>query len=330
MIDIILGLPHLADGALLARARALGCPVLISANALSRWSARRGQREWAGWRLGALRNAAGLAKLCLDSAGYTSMATYGGFPWSIDHYVTLAAAHPFAWWASLDYCVEAEIAPDREEVLDRISRTVRANRDCYTRGSDLGIGRTFMPVVQGRWPDDYERCIDDLGGLVETSPLVGVGSMCRRPIHGGAGLVAVIDRLDRVLPRSVRLHIFGVKGDAIPYLRAFSHRIASLDSQAYGVSARREAHRTGRSKTDSFVAERMEQWLWAQRAKLIEPVRFLPLAGTAEPEKTSLDPWETAIARARAELRALIAAGELDHDALLTPWVEQWAADCLG
>src|SRR3546814_7492915 len=82
--------------------------------------------------------------------------------------------------------------------------------------------------------------------------------MCRRPVHGADGLIAVVDRLDQILPRRTRLHLFGVKGDAIPYLTAFAHRVASIDSQAYGVSARNAARRCGQPKTDRMVARSEE------------------------------------------------------------------------
>src|SRR3546814_10429556 len=69
-----------------------------------------------------------------------------------------------------------------------------------------------MPVIQGRLPEDYERCIDALWGMMKPGAIIGVGSMCRREIDGPEGLIAVIDHLDRVLPKGVRLHAFGVKG----------------------------------------------------------------------------------------------------------------------
>src|SRR3546814_18457122 len=43
-ITVMVGLPHLADGKLLERARRLQQPVLISANAPSRWTKERGWR----------------------------------------------------------------------------------------------------------------------------------------------------------------------------------------------------------------------------------------------------------------------------------------------
>lgn len=151
--------------------------------------------------------------------------------------------------------------------------------------------------------------------------------MCRRDIHGPEGLIAVIDHLDRVLPAGIRLHAFGVKGTALPFLLPYRHRVASIDSQAYGVGARRAALRGGTSKTDAFVANHLEQWVDAQRARLKEGPRQLPQIRPAHLSPLLVDPWEAAIAQARAEIRDLIEAGELDHDELTAPWIEQWAAD---
>lgn len=326
-IEIIIGLPHLNEGPILERARTLQTTALISANGLSRWSAKRGWREWIGWRHGQLPNARGLAGLCLDSAGFVAASRYGGFPWTIANYVKLAAAYPFRWWASADYCVEPEIAGDREEVVDRLSRTIRANRDCRRLADDFGIADTMMPVIQGRSPTDYERCVDALGGLLRPTGILGVGSMCRRDIHGPEGLIAVIDHLDRILPAGIRLHAFGVKGTALPFLLPYSHRIASIDSQAYGIGARRAALRRGIAKTDALVADHLQQWVGAQRARLAQRPLQLPQTRPGPPDPPPADPWVAAIAQARAEIRDLIETGELDHDELTAPWIEQWAAD---
>ena len=326
-IALMVGLPHLSRGKLLERAIALQQPVLVSANALSRWSTRRGWREWAGWSLGSLANAAGLSSLCLDSAGFTAMARYGGYPWTVDDYVALASAYPFRWWAALDYCVEHEVAGDRDEVFDRISRTIRANIECRLRAEGAGILATFLPVIQGRLPVDYERCAEALSLTIERAGLVGVGSMCRRPIHGPEGLIAVVDHLDRVLPPRVGLHLFGVKGDALPYLMPFQRRVASIDSQAYGVAARSAARRAGQPKTDELVATHMERWVCAQHARLRKEPRRLPVTLPCPEPTRPDDPWQAAIAEARTEIRSLIEMGDLDHDETTIGWVEQWAAD---
>lgn len=159
--------------------------------------------------------------------------------------------------------------------------------------------------------------------------------MCRRDIHGPEGLVAVVEHLDRILPTGVRLHCFGAKGTALRYLKAFGDRVASIDSQAYGIAARRDALKKGLPKTDRFVAQHMTRWFLQQkrqttcaalcaargaarhiRTKSQAPQRLLPDEG-----------WEARLRRARSEINALLASGELEHDALVETWIAQWAAD---
>lgn len=326
-IEVIIGLPHLNEGPILDRVRQLAVPALISANALSRWSKAKGWPEWLGWRLGHLDNAQGLVSLDLDSAGFVAMARYGGYAWTVDDYFRLAVAFPFRRVASLDYCTEHEIAGDHEEVLDRISRTIRANRDCRARAEDLGLGDRFMPVLQGRSPEHYERCAERLWWSMRAGAVVGVGSMCRRQVAGPDGLIAVVDHLDRILPAGVRLHIFGAKGAALPWLKAYDARVASIDSQAYGVAARQDAHRRGVRKTDRLVADHLERWLVNQRDRLRSPTRRQPHQSRSSTWPKLDDPWEQAIRIASAEIRALIESGDLAHDEVTSGWIEQWAAD---
>lgn len=326
-IEIIVGLPHLNRGPILDRVVRLRQPALISANCLSRWSNRKGSREWTGWRTGQLANARLLPSLCLDSAGFVATSLYGAFPWTIAQYVALAASYPFGWWASADYCVEAEIASDRSQVIERLSRTIAANRECRRYADDHGNASTMMPVIQGRCPSDYERCVEGLWGMIERAPLLGVGSMCRRDILGPEGLIAVVEHLDRILPQGIQLHLFGVKGTALPYLLPFGKRIRSIDSQAYGTSARREALKHGLSKSDLFVADHLERWLIAQTGRLRQKPRTLPVTAQQEGNPDPADPWEAAIVAARREIQALIEQGDLDHDEIIEPWVETWAAD---
>ena len=326
-IEVVVGLPHLNNGPILARAKLMQQPMLISANCLSRWRTRAGCRSWEGWRHTQLRNGIGLASLDLDSAGYVLASRYGGFPWSITDYMALAASYPFRRIAAADYCCEAQIARDRDEVLDRISRTIATNRECRARAADLGIIERLMPVLQGRTPEDYGRCAEALHLSMLPGTVVGVGSMCRRDIHGPEGLIAVVRYLDSVLPIGIRLHLFGVKGSALPWLLPFAHRVASIDSQAWGTAARQEARRTARSKTDVFAAGHMEQWTAKQLARLEEqPCVAPPRPPSAEP-MPSADPWERAIARARAEARDLIESGDLSHNEITAGWIETWAAD---
>ena len=326
-IEIVVGLPHLANGAILAHARAMQQPMLISANCLSRWDKRAGWPEWRGWRTSSLCNAKGLASLDLDSAGYSMMVKYRGLPWTIADYMRLAASYPFRRFAAIDYCCEAGVANNRSEVRERISRTIRTNRECHARAVDLGIADRLMPVLQGRTPDDYERCLDGISSLLIPGTVIGIGSMCRRRTHGAEGLVAVIERLDKVLPDAVFCHAFGVKGLALPYLKPFEQRVVSIDSQAYGIAARRDARRLGVAKTDRLVAAHMARWCKVQLTRTTEPPRISRIPATMPETRLRDDsPWTIAIEAAEAEIRSLIECGELDHDEITAQWIESWAA----
>src|SRR3546814_17421408 len=83
----------------------------------------------------------------------------------------------------------------------------------------------------------------------------------------------------------------------------------------------------GRSKTYPFVADHMQHWLRVQQDRLREAPRRLPVEPRAAPDAPPWDPWEAAIVQARMQIRTLIEDGELEHDELTTPWIEQWRSE---
>lgn len=324
-LEFLLGLPYLR-GPLLATARRLKAPVLVSANSFSRWRAVPpltrmvagrektfpGYREWDGFKPPAAALVASMP-VCLDSAGFVAMRRYRGFPWPLDAYLDLCAAAPWRWFASMDLCVEPEIAGNESAVLDRVSGTVRLNVRCMTGARHRGILDRLVPVIQGWEVRHYLRCLDRLSAHLDGFPLIGVGSMCRRSVEGQRGILQVVDALDRELPAGVRLHLFGLKSTGMEEIRGHP-RIASVDSQAYGVRARHQALEGGHSKTEAFVAGVMEGWYADQvdrvRAggfRFRAPCPLLPLSspGNRHPVLAEVD--------ACAEhLRELHEAGEID------------------
>jgi hypothetical protein len=324
----LLGLPYVAEGPLLRTARELQAPVLLSANAFSLWNVRNGLREWTGFRIKHLRLLDGL-EASLDSAGFVAMVRYGGFAWSTDAYLDLCAAYPWRHFSQLDYCCEEQVAGDRATVLDRISMTVRGYFDCRRAARKRGISERLMPVLQGRTPDDYARCLDRMSACVDDSALVGIGSVCRRAMHGPNGILAIVDRLDDELgTEPTRFHMFGIKGDAAAALRDHP-RIASFDSQAYGVHARKRAHQDGHSKTNVFLAAVMHEWYTRQRAILDAPAEALPARQThlTWPDAPATDWIERRVARAREEIRELVECGEIDDNWLTDERALAWAFD---
>ncbi|BFL66283.1 DUF7221 family queuine tRNA-ribosyltransferase-like protein [Roseomonas mucosa] len=172
--------------------------------------------------------------------------------------------------------------------------------------------------------DHYLRCLDRLPDASQ-APLLGVGSVCRRQVGGAGGMLRVVDTLDRALGNApARLHLYGVKSEAMHALRDHP-RVASVDSQAYGQTARRAVFLAGRSKTDVFLARHMAAFQRHQLALLAAPGQgarapFFPVALPPPPA----GPIEARVAVAAEELRALHEDGEVAwtglHPLAALPW----------
>jgi hypothetical protein len=220
-----------------------GLPGLISANSL--WDPCRKEFRTPG---SALID----GDFALDSAGFVVMQQWGGaYPWSVSQYVELAGLHSWTWWASMDYCCEPEIAWNEDEVLYRVHRTgdyLYLCREQVHRWRQKGAHwvQHPMPVLQGWHPDHYIKSVEiTLKQLPEPPQMVGVGSVCRRPLRGPTGLEAVITRLDAELPAGIQLHLFGVKGSILQAMRDHP-RVASMDSLAWDFHARKTAQQLRR------------------------------------------------------------------------------------
>ena len=96
-----------------------------------------------------------------------------------------------------------------------------------------------------------------------------MGSVCRRHLHGEAGLLEILKVLDAYLPEHVTVHLFGVKGQAFSWLGPWLHRIESVDSMAWDFAARRtQQDRPDTMRPIDWRAEQMARWVEQQRQRL--------------------------------------------------------------
>lgn len=264
-----------AGGSLIAAARRLGYPILISANAFAEMYPKNS--EWCGsfkrFRLPPRARFEGM-NVALDSGGFVAAVKFGDYRHSIEQYINLVASAQWAWWASMDYCCEPEVAGDRPTRLLRMAATVDLYYQCRTAARRRGLTDP-MPVLQGWKTGEYLQSMEWYG-FEQWPALVGVGSVCRRHIHGPDGLFEVIAALDRALPAGVRLHLFGVKSGALEALGNHP-RIASVDSMAWDFAARR-ARPVGRDM--QFRIECMIEWVEAQKKHLGAATRGSGIQGT--------------------------------------------------
>lgn len=339
-MQIIIGLPTLSRGPLLETALQLGAPVMLSASALARWENSNGVRSFRGWNRRALDRIQGLGlKLHLDSAGFVAAALRGGYDWTPESYIFDLCSHPaITRFSAMDLCVEREITGGRIGIDDRIARTVNLNWRCHRLSLEAQTRQRLMPVIQGETPDDYLHCFDAISGMIRAGETIGIGSMCRRPTGGKIGTNTIVDALDQALPKDVRFHLFGIKSDGAEAATHYGDRIASIDSQAYGMRARfiaTEKRKTDPSfsKSNAFTAGVMRDWYAKQQARIENP-RIFPLQnalpiGEGEKTGTVLDALEDL---ARRQILDLIEEGQLDHDQLISPrmleeWICELAAD---
>jgi len=254
----------------------------------------------------------GWPDIALDSAGFVAWSKHGGYPWPLGKYIELALDYPWTWWSAPDACCEPEIAHDAVEVDFRIRWTASALHSTLVAvdqrkaeqdeamehfralgwpGEPDGLVRDPMPILQGWTPDDYLKSAVWTETVMRARKrllpdVLGVGSVCRRKLNSGrpvstdderretAGLMRVLDLLHAQLPRETRLHLFGVKSDALPEIdRHFGGRVLSVDSQAWDAEARRETSNERRETGDATCdnarrCKAMSRWWTAQQTAL--------------------------------------------------------------
>lgn len=242
-------------------------PALLSAGSL--WDKRRRCFRKPG-------DAIQMLDCALDSSGYVRMKA-GGYPWEVSEYVNLAASHEWAWWAQMDLPCEPELASDRQRVRGRQFVSAHLLAGCLAQARIWRDQGCFwltdpVPVLQGWHPEDYQVCAEKYDEVLRGRwpELVAVGSMCRRHLRGPDSLGAVLQALE-VLPKHVRLHLFGVKGSALAQLRD-NPRIASVDSQAWDFAARQRARKEGRPCSNDLKVAELKCWLARQLPS--QPVLF--------------------------------------------------------
>lgn len=176
----------------------------------------------------------------LDSGGFSELTLFGEWRTEPREYAEAVARYVaevgrLEWAAPQDWmCEPIMLAKTGLSVDEHQARTVE--NFCELRASWPHL--PFIPVVQGWTAPDYERCADryERAGVdLASELLVGVGSVCRR--QGTAGAEDVFTVLGE---RGIRMHGFGLKTFA---LRRFGTLLASADSMAWSMRARRDGPR---------------------------------------------------------------------------------------
>jgi hypothetical protein len=178
-----------------------------------------------------------IAPWSLDSGGFTELSRHGHWTTTPQEYVEAVDRYAtgvgqLVWASPQDWMCEPHIvAKTGLSVREHQERTVES----YLLLRDLAPEQPIIPVVQGWTLDDYLLCVElyaEAGVDLETRPLVGVGSVCRR--QRSSEISEIMGELHGL---GLKLHGFGVKGGG---LEIYSDRLESSDSMAWSMWARRE------------------------------------------------------------------------------------------
>lgn len=214
--------PGLHQPADCSRLWAAGAPCMVSVN-----------------RLHGRRGGFGVGDWVMDSGAFTSVALKGGY----DHEPAEYAAQIRRWrgcgrmlWAAAqDFMCEPFVLAKTGCTVAQHQQLTVDRYDALT-ACDTG-GVTVLPVLQGYWPDDYRRHVEQYGDRLRPGMRVGVGSVCKR--NGSAREVACVLRAIARERPDLRLHGFGLKRTALAdgEVRGL---LASADSMAWSYSARKQ------------------------------------------------------------------------------------------
>lgn len=172
----------------------------------------------------------------LDSGGFTELSLHGAWTLSPREYVREIYRYSedigmLDWAAPQDWmCEPAILRRTGLTVEQHQARTIANYLELRALDPDLPI----IPVLQGWSGGDYWRhaeAYEAAGVPLSSTPLVGIGSVCRRQNTVLAGAVIATLCAERIA-----LHGFGFK---VSGLRSSGHLLASADSMAWSLSARK-------------------------------------------------------------------------------------------
>lgn len=171
-----------------------------------------------------------------DGGGFSELSLFGKWMTAAAVYAADVERHAaeignLLWAATQDWMCEPFML-DRTglSLSEHQARTVNS----YLELRELAPTVPWAPVIQGWRRADYHdhvRQYAAAGVDLDDTPVVGVGSICRRQATGEAA-----DILGSLAALGLRLHAFGLKTLG---LRKIGAEVASADSMAWSLNARK-------------------------------------------------------------------------------------------
>lgn len=157
----------------------------------------------------------------LDSGGFTLLARWHDYPFTVEQYVELIKNMTPTYAAVMDYPCEPELRVAKGplytrihdlSVRERIKATLENSRMLMDHHSYPFKPTELLPVIQGWKIDDYLECLRSMSREGLITPYMAVGSCCRRgSVQDLKRLIISIRQTVNKIDKDIRLHFFGVK-----------------------------------------------------------------------------------------------------------------------
>ncbi len=182
-------------------------------------------------------------KWALDSGGFGELRKNGKYSYTPKQYIEAVNRLNPDLFFSMDWMCEPTILKKTGlSVKDHQLKTtenifaikvLRERQGSAFRGasSKLRTYSEFCGVIQGWSLDDYLVHIDQLKEHDCITPIMGIGSICRR--HKEEEIFEIISSIKKELPKT-NLHGFGVKTSVIKKFPEVINLLDSIDSAAWG------------------------------------------------------------------------------------------------
>jgi hypothetical protein len=190
-------------------------------------------------------------------------------------------------------CCEPEVAADQDAIDYRINATATLLegmlRVGYAWREQLAKSwgaeavqnavRIPVPVAQGWSIDEYRRSIGLMLDVwerwlpwVAAPVLIGLGSVCRRHLTDPRnGLFAILEGIEGHLPKGARLHLSGVKGQALSRVKMYDW-LGSVDSMAADYATHKKARQAEISNTIAHRAAEMNRWMAVASRRVVPAI----------------------------------------------------------
>lgn len=185
----------------------------------------------------------GRAPWVLDSGGFNDITLHGAHRTTPAQYAQEIRRFQnempgLAWAAPQDWmCEVPALRRTGLSVLHHQHLTIQNYIELRTLAPDLPI----IPVLQGHFPEDYLHHLDLYSAapyhvdIDNDTPLVGIGSVCRRQ-----SVPEILHVLEPLHACGLHMHGFGMKTTG---LELAAHLLGSADSAAWSRAARYDGHR---------------------------------------------------------------------------------------